>query len=145
MSSRTLAGSLVFRLAAAYSPELTMIPFSTILARCKRHKKKAIAGVVLFILVGLGVARTMRPEQSEYVTAQAKRGDLRQTVEAVGTVISERDLELRFAASGIIRQVFVREGDRVSAGQRLAQLKAHSLEAGVASQSAALQSAQAEL
>ncbi|MBI2636434.1 efflux RND transporter periplasmic adaptor subunit [Candidatus Peregrinibacteria bacterium] len=122
-----------------------MLLFSTILARCKRHKKKATAGVVLLVLAGFGFARAMRPEQPEYVTAQAKRGDLRQTVEAVGTVISERDLELRFAVSGIIRQVFVREGDRVSAGQRLAQLKAQGLEAGIASQSAALQSAQAEL
>ena len=96
-------------------------------------------------MLGLIVWGVTRPAVPEYVTALAERGDLRQTVEAVGTVISERELELRFGASGIVQQVFVREGDKVTAGQRFAQLKAGSLAAGRASQAAALQSAQADL
>lgn len=111
----------------------------------RRHKKKSIAGAIVLILAILGIRSLLAPKEPEYVTAVAQRGDLTQTVEAVGTVISERDLELRFGATGIVAQVLVREGDKVKAGQKLAQLKAGSLAASAASQSAALQSAQADL
>ena len=111
----------------------------------KRHKKKSIAGVLLLALAGFGISSAMRPAKPEYVTAVAEKSDLRQTVEAVGTVVSERELELRFGASGIVSGVSVKEGDRVTAGQMLAQLKAGSLGASIASQAAALQSAQADL
>lgn len=111
----------------------------------RSHKKKIIAGVILLILIILAYRGLTAPAAPEYVTAVAERGDLRQTVEAVGTVVSERDLELRFGASGIVSNVSVKEGDRVKAGQRLAQLKAGGLGAGIASQAAALQSAQADL
>lgn len=111
----------------------------------RTHKKKAIAGAVALILLALGYRALMTQAQPEVVTAVAARGDLRQTVEAVGTITSERELELRFGASGIVAAVFVREGQRVTAGQRLAQLKGGSLSATVAAQQAALQSAQADL
>ena len=111
----------------------------------RTHKKKTIVAVIVILLAGLGIWRLTRPAQPVYVTAVATKGDLRQTVEAVGTVVSERELELRFGASGIVSSVSVREGDRVVAGQRLAQLKAGSLGANVASQQAALASSMADL
>lgn len=110
-----------------------------------RHKKKSIAGALLLVVIGFGVYRITRPAKPVYVTAVAAKSDLRQTVEAVGTVVSERELELRFGASGIVSNVYVKEGDRVTAGQKLAQLKAGSLGASIASQAAGLQSAQADL
>jgi len=111
----------------------------------KRHKKKSIAGAVLLLLVGGGAAMGGGGKQPEYVTADAKRGDLVQTVEAVGTVTSERDLELKFSMTGIVDKVLVKEGDRVRAGQILAQLRAGTLGADVAAQSASLQQAIADL
>lgn len=111
----------------------------------KRHKKKSIAGVMGLVLLGLLIWGVTRPAAPEYVTAVARRGDLRQIVEAVGTVVSERELELRFAATGIVSNVAVKEGDRVRAGQRLAQLKSSGLAASIASQQAALESALADL
>lgn len=111
----------------------------------RRHKKKSIAGAVVVVLLGFLVLRMASPKQPEYVTDTSKQGDIRQTVEAVGTVISERDLELRFAGAGIVQAVLVKEGDAVRAGQRLAQLRSGNLGASVASQQASLQSALADL
>ncbi len=111
----------------------------------RRHKKKSIAGAVVVVLLGFLVLRMASPKQPEYVTDTSKQGDIRQTVEAVGTVISERDLELRFASAGIVQAVLVKEGDAVRAGQRLAQLRSGNLGASVASQQASLQSALADL
>lgn len=111
-----------------------------------RRKPKTTAAIALGVVVAGFVLRgLLSPSQPEYVTAKATVTDIRQTVEAVGTVVSERELELRFSGVGVVSQVFVREGDRVVAGQRLAQLRAGSLGAGVAAQSAALEQAKIDL
>ena len=96
-------------------------------------------------LIALAAFALTRPKAPEYVTDTAKRGDVTRTVEAVGSVISERDFALQFPVSGIVADVRVKEGDTVKAGQSLAALRAGVLSADVASAGAAWQSAQADL
>ncbi len=114
------------------------------LSLLRRNLKKSIAIFLALLLVWLVYAVT-RPKQAVYVTAKAERGDLRQLVEAVGTVTSEKALELQFPTLDVVAQVFVKEGDTVTAGQKLAQLRSGSLSASVAAASASVQSAQAAL
>lgn len=129
-----------------------MRPFFTLLlARITRvyrylrsHAKSTIA-VIILVLVGWAVYAVTRPTQPVYVTDTARRGDLKQTVEAVGTVVSEKDLQLQFSSIDVVSQVLVKEGDRVKAGQRLAALRSGTLSASIASASANVQSAQAAL
>ncbi len=116
-----------------------------LLSFVRRRKRLVIILAVVAVVIGGGIALLKRPAQPQYVTAPAQRGDLVQTVEAVGTVTSEHDLELRFSVSGIIETVDVKEGDRVQAGQQLAHLRAGSLGASVAAQAASLQQALADL
>ncbi|MDD4318792.1 MAG: efflux RND transporter periplasmic adaptor subunit [Candidatus Peribacteraceae bacterium] len=118
-----------------------MKPFSFV----TRHKKASVITVGLLVVIGVPVALLARPKQPEFVTALAERGDIVQTVEAVGTVTSERDLELKFPLTGIIASVTVKEGDVVKAGQALAQLRSGNYAAAVGIQSASLQSALADL
>ncbi len=111
----------------------------------KRHRWKSIgAAVALLLVVGFAYSAS-QPKQAEYVTAVAQKGDLKQTVEAVGTVVSERDLQLQFPQSGIVAQVLVKEGQKVNAGTRLAALRSGNVAADIAAASARLQSAEAEL
>jgi len=110
----------------------------------RRHLKLTIAIVVILFFAWVSYAVT-RPKQPVYITAAVQRGDLRQTVEAVGNVISEKDLELQFPTVDVVSQVLVSEGDQVKAGQRLAALRSGSLAAAVTSASANVQSAQAQL
>lgn len=110
----------------------------------RHHLKLTIAGVVVLMIAWASYAVT-RPAQPVFVTAVAEKGDLRQTVEAVGTVISEKDLELQFPTVDVVASVSVKEGDRVKAGQTLAALRSGMLSASVASASASVQSAQAAL
>lgn len=111
----------------------------------KRNKwRLIIAAVILVPVLGL-IFVALSPSQPVYVTDQAVRGSVEQTVEAVGTIISERDLQLQFPTSGIVAQVYVKEGDMVKAGQRLAALRAGNLSADVASASARVQQAEADL
>jgi HlyD family secretion protein len=121
-----------------------LAPFKSVLRFLRAHLKMSIAiGVILFIL--WLVYAVTRPKQPVYVTAQAQQGILRQTVEAVGNVISEKDLELQFPNVDVVSTVSVKEGDIVKAGQKLAALRSGTLAASVASASASVQSAQAQL
>lgn len=110
-----------------------------------RHKiATVITAIVALPFLGI-VWFALSPTPPEYVTDTAKRGDVRQTVEAVGTVISERDLNLQFGISGIVSNVYVQEGDIVKAGQRLAQLRAGNVSADIASAAARVAQAEADL
>ncbi|HRH93257.1 MAG TPA: efflux RND transporter periplasmic adaptor subunit [Candidatus Peribacteria bacterium] len=110
----------------------------------RRHLWKFLLGAAALVVVLIVVA-VSQPKQATYVTAVAVRGDLLQTVEAVGTVVSEKDLELQFPTTDIVAKVDVKEGDHVKAGQRLASLRSGSLSASIASASANVQSAKAAL
>lgn len=110
-----------------------------------RHKIATIVTVIILLPV-VGIAWfALSPAQPEYVTDTVKRGDLRQTVDAVGTVISERDLNLQFGISGIVSGVYVKEGDVVRSGQKLAQLRAGGFSADIASAQARVAQAEADL
>ncbi|MEQ1849006.1 MAG: efflux RND transporter periplasmic adaptor subunit [Candidatus Peribacteraceae bacterium] len=110
----------------------------------RRHLKATIATLVVLFIAWTVYAVT-RPSVPTLVTAEVVQGDLRQLVEAVGTVVSEKDLELQFPVIDTVSQVLVKEGDKVKTGQRLAALRSGSLSASVASASASVQSAQAAL
>ncbi len=117
----------------------------SILSTLSAHRRATVAGAIVLVLLVLGGYVLFRPSGTQYVTAVAARGDIQQTVEAVGTVTSEHDLALQFPASGIVSEVDVQQGDRVEMGQVLARLRAGNFAAAVAIQSAALQVAQANL
>lgn len=108
----------------------------------RRHLKASIATFVVLFIAWASYAVT-RPSKPVYVTAVAERGDLMQTVEAVGTVISEKDLQLQFPTSDVVAAVYVKEGDKVKAGQKLAALRSGTLFASLSSAAASVQSAQA--
>lgn len=117
----------------------------TFLSFLWRHKIATIVTVLIALPILAVLVFAFSPVQPEYVTDTAQRGDLRQTVEAVGTVISDRDLNLQFGIAGIVSQIYVKEGDTVRAGQRLAQLRAGNLAADIASAAARVAQAEADV
>lgn len=117
-----------------------------VLLRFVRSYWKRILLIVVIAVPVLGITYFLvHEEEPEYITDIARRGTLIQTVEAVGTVISEKDLELKFPVTGVVESVYTVEGDIVEAGQVLAELRNNSLQADVASASANYQSALADL
>lgn len=117
-----------------------------VLGFLRRHWKLSLLATLVGLPILAAVFFAFAPKNIEYVTDTAKREDLVQTVEANGTVTSDRDIELKFpAVSGVVDSVLVKEGDIVKAGQRLATLRAAGLGAAVASASASLQAQQAQL
>jgi len=98
--------------------------------------------IVPFLLLLIWI---FAPESPEVVMATAERSDLVQTVEAVGTVISEKDLKLRFPLTGVVGKVLIEEGDSVEEDQELAYLRNEALKADVTAAQASLSSQAAQL
>ncbi len=116
-----------------------------VLAKVGRRWKLLTVLTVIFVPFILLLLWIFAPEKPEVVKAAARKGDLIQTVEAVGTVISENDLKLRFPVTGLVEQVLVEEGDKVEKGQELAHLRNNALEADVSAAQASLASQSASL
>lgn len=93
--------------------------------------------VLLVVWIGYGCYKK-KNAPVKYDTVKVERGNLAQTVEATGKIQSSNDLELRFEAAGTLESVKVKEGDKVTAGQVLATLKAAELNAMVAQAQASL-------
>jgi HlyD family secretion protein len=91
--------------------------------------------VVLFLL-----ARCFAPRPpANYATSPITRGDLTVTISATGNLAPTNQVNVGSQVSGLIHDVYVRNNDRVTKGQPLAQLDLPLLKAAVAQAQAALQ------
>ncbi len=115
----------------------------------KKYKFWLIGGVIVLLgLAAFGLSRTnsSRAVETEIGdTAVAFIGDLSESATASGQIAARQEAALSLAASGIVDQVLVDVGDRVSAGDVLVQLDRATLEHAVASAQADVTVAQANL
>ncbi len=104
----------------------------------------SVAAVVL-IAGGYGVTAALRPNRTidPSKLAAVERGDLARVVVATGKIQPLAKVEIKSKASGIVKRLYVDYGDRVKAGQVLAELDKVQLEANVREAQANLQVAQA--
>lgn len=80
-----------------------------------------------------------------YKTAAVKRMDLALTVSATGNVTPKDQVEVSSELSGILEDVFVDYNDKVTVGQKLAQLDISKLRATLLQRKSSLRSAQAQV
>lgn len=111
----------------------------------KKKKKWLIIPLIAIPLLILGFLMFNKKPIVEYSTVQAKEGQLLQTVSESGTVKPVKELALNFLTSGRIKEINVRVGDKVVAGQTLAVLDDSSLQTRKTEAEAALSVAQASL
>ena len=88
-------------------------------------------GVVLVLAAAAATVWWRRAEKPLGPTARAARGTIERIVVASGTIEPEHLVEVRSRVSGIIQRFHVDAGDRVSAGQVVAELDRETLEAAV--------------
>ncbi len=114
--------------------------------------KKALTGagiVVLVLAITAGVYLRTRaaggPATSNAATATVQRGSLAASVNAAGNITAHQQADLSFGQSGQVRRVDVQVGDRVKAGQVLAELDTANLALQVRNAQVNLKVAQAKL
>lgn len=98
---------------------------------------------VLAVSVGFLIHHANRPPEVALVTPKQAR--VMEAIASSGRVGSRTETFVGAQATGIVEKVFVREGDRVVAGQQLAVLKNDVARAQVAQNQASLERARAEL
>ncbi|KND47889.1 MAG: HlyD family secretion protein [Parcubacteria bacterium C7867-006] len=107
-------------------------------------KKRVIWGSIIVLIVFLGWFFFIRKTDNAKVqTAAVVRKDIKRTVLTTGQVVSSTDLSLSFQSSGVVRKIYVKEGDNVSAGQVLAILDQGNVSASLESAKGALAQAKA--
>src|SRR5438876_6622771 len=116
----------------------------------KRRRRRIIWISIVSLLVvggGYGVTAALRPNHAidPSKLATIERGDLARVVVATGKIQPLSKVEIKSKASGIVKKLYVDYGDRVKAGQILAELDKVQLEANVREAQANLQAAQAAL
>ena len=80
-----------------------------------------IAGVLTGGLAAYGTLG--KKNRIQYQTAKAERGMIVSTVTASGQVLDLDVVEVTTQATGIVKELFVKEGDTVRAGDRLLTLE----------------------
>jgi HlyD family secretion protein len=100
----------------------------------------AAIGVVLFAAFGMN-----RKEKAQYFTAAADRGDIRQVVEATGTINAVTTVQVGSQVSGTIWKLFADFNSHVKKNQLIAQIEPSLFEGAVLQARADLENAKASL
>jgi HlyD family secretion protein len=114
--------------------------------RRKRRRYQAVGAAVVILAVaalGLIAARRGGPEIDASRLVAVERGNLARSVVATGKIQPLAKVEIKSKASGIVEKLYVHYGDRVKAGQTLAELDREQLEAAVREARANLLAAEA--
>lgn len=95
-----------------------------------------VIGGVLFWLLNSGMISTNQKSvddtSSNYQTSMVRQGDLTITATGTGTLVAGNSVDLSFSTEGIVQELKVKAGDKVTQGTELAKMNnAKSLEAQV--------------
>ncbi|MFX4262811.1 efflux RND transporter periplasmic adaptor subunit [Pelotomaculum propionicicum] len=110
----------------------------------KKFLYGTIAAAVLLIICGYFFWGGSK-QDSTYITSTVKKGTVSNTIPATGTIEPVSTVSLSFENAEIIRKIYVKVGDYVTAGQLLAEQEEDDLQAQVSQSSASLKSAAAKL
>lgn len=94
----------------------------------QRYAKWGGMGVVLLILIALLARCFATPDDPDYATVTAERGNLVTTVSATGKLAPTNQVTVGSQLSGLVTEVLVDVNDRVTAGQALAQIDPEQLD-----------------
>lgn len=86
-------------------------------------KKKRIWIPLLLVIIITAIALFSKGNNAKnVVTDTVKYADLKETILATGQVVSSTDLNLSFNTNGVVKAIKVKVGDKVKAGQLLANI-----------------------
>lgn len=108
-----------------------------LLAACSGAKKEEAADE--------GVATVLPDEKNEVTVLPLKRQIFNHELVSNGKIVAGGMADLRFESSGIVAQIYVKNGDRVHKGQKLAELDKFRLKNKTAQSKDALEKAKLEL
>lgn len=91
-----------------------------------KKRRKLVLVLIVFLIAAAFGWRTFissKTQQPQYQTAKVERGTIISFVTASGQILTANVIDITTQASGLIKQVFVSEGDKVIAGQKIAEIE----------------------
>jgi RND family efflux transporter MFP subunit len=117
--------------------------------KLKNQKKFIIAGVIVLVLLGAFIwakyAYTGGQSKLPYSFVKVTQGDIIRQIKLTGSVKAATDVQLSFSLPGKVNSVSVKAGDKVKAGQVIAELEKNNINADYQAASAQVIQAQANL
>src|SRR5580693_3048713 len=114
-----------------------------------RRKGLLINGALAVVLVAVGVTSylVLRPTSSSAapITSAVQKGTVLATVSSSGTLEAAQNLGLNFTTGGVLTNIYVKVGQRVTAGALLAKVDPATSEDALEQAEAQLSSAEAQL
>ncbi|MDP3726737.1 MAG: efflux RND transporter periplasmic adaptor subunit [bacterium] len=88
------------------------------------NRKRLAIFIIFLVVAGFIGLRLLgsRAVQPQYQTVRVERGTIVVTVTASGQILTSQALPVATGASGIVKNVFVKSGDEVSAGEKLLEI-----------------------
>ncbi len=97
--------------------------FNNIIAFARNNRAVFVFVMVLILAVGIFVFRNFLGKSPvQYQTAAAQKGTIVSSVSASGSLATAGSMTVTTQASGVIKNVFVKNGDSVQAGQNIMEL-----------------------
>src|SRR5258708_1317293 len=87
-----------------------------------KDKKRLLILAVLLVVAFFILRGRSSASKPTYQTEKVQRGTIISTVTASGHVLSANTMTVTTGATGVVKKVYVKEGDKVYAGQTIAQL-----------------------
>ena len=100
---------------------------------------------ILLAVTVFAAFRLSRKTEEEYFTAKVEKGDIRQVIEATGTINPVTSVQVGSQVSGMISKLYVDFNSKVTKGQVIAEIDPKLFEGAVLQAQADLQNAQALL
>jgi len=87
-------------------------------------KKRWIIGIVVILLAIFGIWKTVSSSSNKitYQTETIEKGTLVSTVSVSGKLITSNILEIKTTATGVVKKVYVKDGQTVYKGQKIAEI-----------------------
>lgn len=80
--------------------------------------------ILIIVILGFGLWRFLgdKGQQPQYQTAQVERGTIVSSVSASGQVISSNLVNITSSSTGIVKDVFVTDGEKITSGQKILEI-----------------------
>lgn len=90
----------------------------------RADRKRLVGGVILILLLIFGASRAISASKSKttFQTSTVTKGTVVSTVSASGKALTTNILSIDTQASGVVKKVYVKDGDKVFAGQKIAEI-----------------------
>ena len=91
--------------------------------RADRKRLIGAAVTLLVLIFGIWKMASAKSSKVQYQTSTVQKGTVVSTISASGKVLTTNTLFINTQASGVVKKVYVKDGDKVVAGQRLADIQ----------------------